>query len=130
MIVLDASVVVETLLRTPAGEKLDRQLFDSDLELHSPCLLDVEAAQVIRRYWLSGQVDEPRAREAIEDLADLPINRHEHTLLLPRIWELRSSMTSYDAAYVALAEGLRATLLTRDRRLAGASGHRARISVV
>jgi predicted nucleic acid-binding protein len=63
-------------------------------------------------------------------LADLPLTRYPHGLLLPRIWDLRHNLTAYDAVYVALAEALRAPLVTRDHRLAGASGHRARIELV
>jgi predicted nucleic acid-binding protein len=49
---------------------------------------------------------------------------------LPRIWDLRNNLTAYDAVYVALAEALGVPLLTRDRRLAGAAGHQARIELV
>jgi predicted nucleic acid-binding protein len=51
-------------------------------------------------------------------------------VLLPRVWELRNNLTAYDAVYVALAEALGAPLLTRDRRLAGAAGHRATVELV
>ena len=64
------------------------------------------------------------------DLLDLPVHRHPHDILLPRIWELRRSVTAYDAAYVALAEALDAPLLTRDGKLARSHGHRARIELV
>ncbi len=47
-----------------------------------------------------------------------------------RVWELRHNLAAYDAVYVPLAEALDAPLLTRDRRLATASGHRARIDLV
>lgn len=50
--------------------------------------------------------------------------------LLARCWELRQSLTIYDAAYVALAETLRADLLTGDLRLARAPGPRCRIEVL
>jgi predicted nucleic acid-binding protein len=63
-------------------------------------------------------------------LADLPLRRYPHDFLLPRIWDLRNNLTAYDAAYVALAEALDAPLLTRDRRLAAAAGHRAQIELV
>jgi predicted nucleic acid-binding protein len=43
---------------------------------------------------------------------------------------LRNNLTAYDAAYVALAEALDAPLLTRDRRLAAASGHTALVELV
>jgi len=40
---------------------------------------------------------------------------------LPHIWRLRHNLTAYDAAYVALADKLGATLITRDARLASAA---------
>jgi predicted nucleic acid-binding protein len=86
-------------------------------------------AQVLRRYGASGDLTPGRGAEAIADLADLPITRHEHVVLLPRMWQLRHNLTAYDAAYVALAEALEATLLTRDAKLARAAG-RARVEVV
>jgi predicted nucleic acid-binding protein len=93
-------------------------------------LLDVEVAQVVRRYAINGEIDEQRGRVALMDLADLPASRYPHDVLLPRVWELRSDMTAYDAVYVALAELLDAPLLTRDRRLAAAPRHRARIELI
>lgn len=56
--------------------------------------------------------------------------RYPHDVLAVRIWELRENLTAYDAAYVALAEALSAPLVTRDRKLATAPGHRALIEVV
>ena len=85
---------------------------------------------MLRRYAAAGEIDQDRGRAALQDLADFPLRRYPHDLLLPRIWALRHNVTAYDAAYVALAEALDAPLLTRDRRLAAASGHRARIEVV
>jgi predicted nucleic acid-binding protein len=67
---------------------------------------------------------------ALNDLADLPLRRYPHDFLLPRIWDLRNNLTAYDAAYVALAEVLDISLLTRDRRLAAAAGHRAHIELI
>ncbi len=63
-------------------------------------------------------------------LADFALSRYLHDFMLPRIWELRASLTAYDGAYVALAEALDAPLLTREERLAGAVGHRARVEPV
>ena len=90
-------------------------------------MLDVEVAQVIRRYAANGEIDSERGRMALTDLADLPLRRYPHDFLLPRVWALRNNLTAYDATYVALAEVLDVPLLTRDRRLAGAAGHHARI---
>ena len=130
MIVVDASAVLETLLRTPAARVVGRWLFDPRQTLHTPHLLDVEVAQVVRRYAASGEIDSERGRAALADLADLPLQRYPHDFLLPRVWELRNNLTAYDAVYVALAEALDAPLLTRDRRLAGAAGHHARVELV
>jgi predicted nucleic acid-binding protein len=85
---------------------------------------------VIRRYAANGEIDGDRGLSALTDLADLPLRRYPHGFLLPRIWALRNNLTAYDAAYVALAEALDAPLLTRDRRLAAAAGHRAQIELL
>ena len=130
MIVIDASALIEVLLRTPAADAVEDRLFSPGRTLHAPHLLDVEIAQVIRRYAASGDIDGERGRLALTDLSDFPLRRYPHDFLLPRIWELRNNFTAYDAAYVALAEALDAPLLTRDKRLAGAAGHRARIDLV
>jgi predicted nucleic acid-binding protein len=129
VIVVDASAVIEALLRTPAAGAIEARLFDPRETLHVPHLLDVEVAQAIRRYAAKGDIDGERGGEALADLSDLPLRRYPHEFLLPRVWQLRNNLTAYDAVYVALAEALDAPLLTRDRRLAGATGHRARIEL-
>ena len=129
MIVLDASATIEVLLRTPAAARIEARIFAPRETLHAPHLMDLEVAQVLRRYLLAGELDGARGEEALEDLGDLPIARYPHGLLLPRIWELRHNVTAYDAAYLALAEVLRAPLLTCDRRLAKTRGHEARIEL-
>jgi predicted nucleic acid-binding protein len=122
MIVVDASALLEVLLRTPAAETVEQCLFEERQTLHAPHLLDVEVAQVLRRYTHAGEIDEGRGNEALADLADFPIRRYPHGLLLARVWSLRHNFTAYDAVYVALAEALNARLLTRDERLATAIG--------
>ena len=130
IVVVDASAVLELLLRTPRADLLAERLLDPEVSLHAPHLLDLEVAQVVRRYWRAGELTEDRAAEALADLADLRIHRHSHEPLLSRVWELRHNLTAYDAAYVALAEALGSPLLTRDTRLASAPGHSAVVEVV
>lgn len=130
MIVVDASALVEVLLGTSAAIRVADRLFADGETLHAPHLLDVEVTQVVRRYVLAGLFDAERGAEALEDLADFPIARYPHTPFLPRIWELRHSVTAYDAAYLALAEALAAPLVTRDAKLASAAGDRARIELM
>lgn len=118
MIVLDASAVLELLLITEKGREVARRIARPEETLHAPHLIDLEVAQVLRRYVTRRQLDEARAIEAMTDLCDLDLNRYPHDVLLHRIWELRHNVSAYDAAYIALAEVLGAPLLTSDTRLA------------
>ncbi len=129
MIVVDASAVLEVLLQTPAAARVSRRIFGPGETLHAPHLLDVEVAQALRRYARSGVISSDRGAQALEYLADFPLNRYPHFVLLLRIWQLRHNVTAYDAAYLALAEALDAPLLTRDRALALAGG-RVRVEVL
>ena len=130
MIVIDASAVLELLLNSTTGVRVSQRIFDTDESLHAPHLLDLEVAQVLRRYAAMKELTGERATQAMDDFSNLPISRYAHIDLLPRIWQLRSSVTAYDAAYVSLAEMLDATLLTCDVKLRNSHGHSARIDVV
>ena len=130
MIVLDASAAIEWLLQSPVGVKIDRRIFTGSESLHAPHLLDVEVAQVLRRYVRGKTITAQRGQEALDDLGDLPLSRYPHDFLIPRVWELRATLTAYDAVYVALAELLEATLLTCDGKIASAPGHGADVEVV
>ncbi len=121
MIVLDASVVVELLFGTPLGKEVRERISDDWLTLHVPAVLDLEVAQVVRRYTALGQIEPDRGRQALEYLVGLNAERYVHGPFLQRIWQLRHNLTAYDAAYVALAEALGATLLTADRGMASAA---------
>jgi predicted nucleic acid-binding protein len=129
VIVVDASVVLEVLLRTPHSDAIADRIFRSRERLHAPHLLDLEVAQVLRRYVSRGEMTESRGRAALDLLAVFPLTRYAHEPLLQRIWQLRESLTAYDTAYVALAEALGVTLLTRDERLARAPGIRAAVEL-
>jgi predicted nucleic acid-binding protein len=130
LIVIDASALLEVLLNTATSGRIAERLFARNDTLHAPHVLDLEVAQVLRRYTLSGEMDAERSEQALEDLTDLPLNRYPHDVFLFRIWALRRNLTAYDAAYVALAEALDAPLVTRDTALARAPGHRARVEVI
>lgn len=130
MIVADASVVLEVLLRTKRGLRMEARLLSSRETLHAPHLIDLEVCQVLRRYLLNKDLTADRAAAAVEDFQSIRIFRYPHRIFLDRIWELRSNMTAYEAAYVAVAETIGAPLLTTDKRLASTSNHSARIEFV
>ena len=127
MIVVDASALLEALLQTPAAVAVEERLFNEGLPLHAPHLIDIEVTQVLRRYAATGQIEPSRCRDDLDALQDFPLRRYPHDVLQEPVWELRHNLTAYDAAYVAMAEALVARLLTRDRRLAAATGHHAQI---
>ncbi len=129
MIVLDSSALVELLLGTPEGRAIGRR-WQAEGQAHAPHLATVETAHVVRRLTMVGAISDDRGRKLLGRLQQLPFQRHEHELLLPRMWELKGHLTAYDAIYVALAEALGLSLLTMDRKLAAAPGHRASIELV
>jgi len=130
VIVLDASAALEFLLVTDKGGRVAERIAPPDETLHAPHLIDLEVAQVLRRYVARRQLDASRAGQALDDLRDLDLNRYPHDVLLGRIWELRHNVSAYDAAYLALAELLGAPLLTSDARLREIPDSRARIEVL
>ncbi|MCX7891599.1 MAG: type II toxin-antitoxin system VapC family toxin [Burkholderiales bacterium] len=130
MIVVDASALLEVLLNTPSAAAVGERLFRPRESLHAPHLIDLEIVQVLRRYALAGSLGAARGAQALADLADLPLRRYPHDILLARVWALRRNATACDAAYLALAEALGAPLVTRDAALASVPGHGARVEVL
>jgi predicted nucleic acid-binding protein len=130
VIVVDASALLEFLLQTTLGARVEARLFRDQDEFHAPHLADVEVAQGLRRLVRAGEVSPARAAEATVDLGDIDLHRHPHLDLLTRAWKLRENLTAYDAMYVALAEALGAPIVTCDAPLAKAPGHRAQIEVI
>jgi predicted nucleic acid-binding protein len=131
VIVADASVVVAALADDEADGARARQHLREDPDVHAPHLLDVEVAAVLRRLAVVEQaLTDARVGVALEGLRDLPVVRYPHTVLIGRAWELRHNVRPYDGVYVALAEALDATLVTRDRRLCTASGIRCPVELL
>ncbi len=130
MIVTDASVILEILLRTENAAAIENRIFSAGELLVAPYLLDVEVVQVLRRYAFRGEISEIRGLQAITDLLDLPITRYPHDILVHRAWNFRNNMTAYDAMYFVLAESLDAVLLTRDKSLAAAATGKVEVELV
>ncbi|MGP4019937.1 type II toxin-antitoxin system VapC family toxin [Saccharopolyspora sp. 5N708] len=122
---MDASALTEVLTATRPALELRRRI-----ELNqavAPDIIDLEVSNVLRKMLRSGKLSQAKADRAIELLTDSPIARSPHRPLLPRIWELRHAVTTYDATYVALSERLGIPLITCDKKLAGSNGHEIEI---
>lgn len=129
MIVLDASAAADWLLRTNVGMQIEKRIYSRGQTLHAPHLIDLELLQVFRRLSREGSISDTRADQALSDLLSLRMARYTHTIFLSRIWQLRHNLSAYDAAYVALAEKLGASLITRDARLTAAASNSVRIEL-
>lgn len=129
VIVVDASVLTLALGADGPDGVTSREALEGQT-LTAPELIDLEVVSALRRHVQAGQVPAPRAALAVADLAALPLRRAPHRPLLQRCWELRESVTPYDAAYVALAEALGVDLVTADVRLSRAPGVRCSITLL
>lgn len=130
MVVVDASALIELVLSTPAGIALANRIENTALSLHAPHCADVEVVSALGRKIRLGQITPAMARDALQDLRDLDLNRHEHEPYLDRMLALRANVSAHDAAYVALAEVLGCPLLTLDARLSRTPGVRCRTELI
>jgi predicted nucleic acid-binding protein len=122
LIVIDASVLANVIADNGAEGKRARNEIRTAQDLAAPDLVDVETVAVLRKRWLADSITQRRFATAIGDLEKIGIDRYPTLPLMRRAYELRSTVTSYDAAYVALAEILGCELLTGDAKLAKAPG--------
>ncbi len=129
MLVVDASCLYEVLIDAPHSESVRQRLVD-DSDHVAPSLIDVEVLHVIRRHLAHGVLDRTTAHQAVDDLRTWPGERFGHRSLLERAWELRNSIRTHDAVYVALAEAMSGTLITLDARLAHALGPRCEVELL
>ncbi len=120
-VVLDSSVLVAALVDTgPEGVWSEHIMTGG--ALYAPALAPVEVTSALRRLESSKKITTPEANSAYEDLLLLEIELFPFAPFASRIWELRATVTSYDAWYVAVAEAVGFPLATLDGRLARAPG--------
>ncbi len=124
-LVVDASVVVAALVDNGQAGSWAEGLLSGNA-LAAPHLLPVEVANVLRRASLAGELSADTASLAHGDLADLRAELFPYEQFAQRVWDLRMTVTPYDAWYVAVAELLDAPVATLDQRLAHAPGPRCR----
>ena len=130
MAVIDASVLINALVDGGANGSEARAALRTHEALSAPDLLDVETVSGLRHQWLRGRLSVEAFQTAVNDLQRMPIERLPSINLVRRAFELRDSVSTYDAMYVALAEALDQPLLTADKRLAAAKGPRCTFEVL
>lgn len=121
--VVDASALVDLLLRSEAGDRVRRWLLGASPVMVSVAHVDAEVFSALARLQRDGVLDTTEVEPALRHLADAPIDRLPITgELLAAAWGLRANVAARDALYVAAARGLDACLLTTDGALARACG--------
>jgi predicted nucleic acid-binding protein len=130
LIVIDASVLANVIGDDEDDGNLARSEFKRAENVCAPDLVDVETVAVLRKRWIAGSITARRFASAVTDLESIAVVRYPTLPLMRRAYELRANLTSYDAAYVALAEVLDCELLTGDGRLGSAPGPTCSIRVL
>lgn len=122
-LVVDASVIVAALVDSGVDGDWALGVLDGHA-LAAPHHMPIEAANILRRASLAGDITPDTAALAHGDLLALRVELFPYAPLAERCWQLRESVTTYDAVYVSLAEQLDVPLATLDQRLATAPGPR------
>jgi predicted nucleic acid-binding protein len=130
VIVVDASILVSALITDTDEGEFTRLRLSAEDAICAPEIIDLEVANAWRRDLRTGRLNGDRAQRGLADLATMRLVRMPHRPLMPRIWELRHNLSPYDAAYVALAEALDATLLTVDGRSTRAPALRCKVELL
>ena len=126
---VDASVLAPALSDDdPSGDLARARI--AHVALAAPQIIDLEVISVLRRAARSRRLAPRRAQQAVDDLLVLDLHRVPHKPLLPRVWQLRDTLSAYDASYVALAEHLAVPLVTADRNLARAAGVHCQVELL
>jgi predicted nucleic acid-binding protein len=124
-VVVDASVLVAALVDTGDHGRWAEDILISG-SLHTPELVRAEATNILRRLERAEQISTAAANAAQDDLMLLSLETFGFDPFAERIWEMRHTVTSYDAWYIALAEALQLPLATLDTKLTTASGTKCR----
>lgn len=120
--VVDASAVVDLLVRSDRGQRVREVLVDdTNAVLVSVAHLDAEVLSALARLHRDGRLVADEVTDLVERLGQLTMRREPISIALLRAaWALRDNIAIRDALYVATAEAIHARLLTTDDRLAQA----------
>lgn len=117
-VVADCSVLGALFFQEPERDSAQRLLEGCDV--HAPTLLDHEFANVAVKKRQRG-APTATVEAALQAYADQPLELHRVDLAAQCELAHRYALSAYDAAYLWLADALKAPLLTFDQRLAEAA---------
>ncbi len=118
MKVVDASAMIDMLTGGTRGDQLVSILDD---DVFAPDLLVPEVLGFLRRMVSRQRLTDSEADDLAQVFNGAPVEYVHVWPYAGRVWDLRHNLSSYDACYVAVAEELRAPLVTTDLRLARAA---------
>ena len=119
MVVVDANLLVCLVSGDPRGNTVLQHFTDwlsHHVELHAPVLARYETANALTRLIVGGAFPADKVEDAWNNISILPIAYHD-VVNVKRVVEIALALNrqnAYDAAYIALAEGLGAELWTLD----------------
>lgn len=120
-VVIDGSIVVAAVLGDGESGFWAEDILSRG-GLVAPHLMMAEATNALRGAELAGRISRDAAALAVRDLVDLPVESYPFEPFAARVWDLRRTITAYDAWYIAVAESLDVPLATLDVRLSRAQG--------
>jgi predicted nucleic acid-binding protein len=125
LIVVDTSAWVDVAL----GNSTDnlQSILAKDGHWAVPEHFRLEALNALRGAHLGHKLDQIGFARAARDLAGAPVDVWPTAPLVPRILQLAQNATTYDAAFIALAEELECRLVASDAKFSRVPGIRCQV---
>lgn len=127
MIVVDAGALVEVVLRSAAGGRIQRLLMTDDA--FAPDLIDAESFVVLARAARRGLITSADLWDRVELVRSAAIERLPSRSLLPIATAFTASLSGHDSLYLGAAEALSCGVVTTDGGFAATAADQFGIAV-
>lgn len=112
--IIDASVGVEIVRKTPLGQRAIQLLDDN---LHAPDIFLAEVFHVLKRMTVLKQITSRDAKISATLVGQMPLTFLTVSNYQSLLWDVSTKVSSYDAHYVVLAKSLGQPIITLDEKL-------------
>ena len=112
--IVDASVGVEIVRKTPLGQRAIQLLDDN---LHAPDIFLAEVFHVLKRMTVLKQITSRDAKISAALVGQMPLTFLTVSKYQSQLWDEATKISSYDAHYVVLAKSLGQPIITLDEKL-------------